>query len=160
MGVGNVGKSLQRFNPDKLNTYLSRDGGVTWAEVKKGPHIYEYGDHGGLIVMAPTSAPTSEVYYSYDEGLTWITQEISDEPIDVTNIIIEPYSISQQFIVYGTYNSENNTKAGGYLVTVDFKDLHEPQCKGANNPDDADSDFELWSPNDGRHGGDTKCFLG
>ena len=59
MGVGNVGKSLQRFNPDKLNTYLSRDGGVTWAEVKKGPHIYEYGDHGGLIVMAPTSAPTS-----------------------------------------------------------------------------------------------------
>ena len=35
-----------------MNTYLSRDGGLTWAEVKKGPYVYEFGDHGGLIVMA------------------------------------------------------------------------------------------------------------
>lgn len=55
LAVGNVGKNLNRFNADKLNTYLSRDGGLNWIEVKKGPYIYEYGDHGGLIVMAPTS---------------------------------------------------------------------------------------------------------
>ena len=35
-----------------MNTYLSRDGGLTWAEIKKGPYVYEFGDHGGLIVMS------------------------------------------------------------------------------------------------------------
>lgn len=35
-----------------MNTYLSRDGGLTWQEVMKGSYIYELGDHGGLIVMA------------------------------------------------------------------------------------------------------------
>ena len=111
--------------------------------------------------MAPTDKPTTEVLYTYDEGKTWISQQISDDPIDVTNIIIEPFSISQQFVVYGTYNREDeNSRAGGYLVTLDFKDLHEPQCRGAQNPDDADSDFETWTPYDGRHGENQKCFLG
>ena len=52
MAVGNLGQSLNRLHPDQINTYLSRDGGMTWEEVKKGSHIYEFGDHGGLIVMA------------------------------------------------------------------------------------------------------------
>lgn len=51
MGTGNIGKSL-KYRKDEINTYLSRDGGLTWAEVKKGSHIYEFADHGGLILMA------------------------------------------------------------------------------------------------------------
>jgi len=51
MAVGNVGKELDK-RVDRMNTYLSRDGGLTWSEVKKGSHIYEIGDHGGLIIMA------------------------------------------------------------------------------------------------------------
>ena len=47
MGVGNVGYELEKRRPDRINTYLSRDGGLTWNEVKKGAHIYEIGDHGG-----------------------------------------------------------------------------------------------------------------
>ena len=74
MAVGNVGNNLYRFKSDRLNTYLSRDGGINWMEVKKGPYIYEYGDHGGLIVMAPTNAPSTEVVYTFDEGQTWFTQ--------------------------------------------------------------------------------------
>merc|ERR1719272_1267646 len=42
---------------------------------------------------------------------------------------------------------------------MDFSGLHEPQCKGADNAGDDSSDFELWTPYDGRHG-DNKCFLG
>jgi hypothetical protein len=86
---------LDRNRPDRMNTYLSRDGGLNWVEVMKGSHIYELGDHGGLIVMAPNTEKTTEVVYSYDEGKTWHTMTISDTPIDVTNIIIEPESISQ-----------------------------------------------------------------
>lgn len=48
------------------------------------------------------------------------------------------------------------------IVTVDFNELHEPKCIGADRPGDEDSDFELWTPHDGRHGGDanSKCFMG
>lgn len=34
MGTGNVGKNLLH-RTDQINTYLSRDGGATWFEVKK-----------------------------------------------------------------------------------------------------------------------------
>jgi hypothetical protein len=71
MGVGNLGKQLNRVKADQLNTYLSRDGGITFIEVKKGPHIYELGDHGGLIVIAPTTQATTEVFYTWNEGKTW-----------------------------------------------------------------------------------------
>lgn len=71
MGVGNVGRKLQSHNIDKVSTYLSRDGGLTWAEVMRGSHIYEIGDHGGLIVMAPNLESTTEVVYSFNEGKTW-----------------------------------------------------------------------------------------
>ena len=36
----------------RLCTWLSSDGGVTWAEVGAGAYIYEYADWGGLVVMA------------------------------------------------------------------------------------------------------------
>lgn len=42
---------------------------------------------------------------------------------------------------------------------IDFSLLHEPQCRGADRPGDADSDYELWSPYDGRHGANN-CYLG
>ncbi len=44
-------------------------------------------------------------------------------------------------------------------MTLDFTNLHEPQCKGADRPGDESSDYELWTPYDGRHG-DNKCFMG
>ena len=95
MGVGNIGKELERVRADRVNTYLSRDGGVTFTEIRKGSHIYEFGDHGGLIVMAKNQEPAKEILYSFNEGKTWNELEISSTPIDITNIIIEPYSISQ-----------------------------------------------------------------
>jgi hypothetical protein len=54
---------------EELNTYFSRDGGHTWFEILKGSHIYEIGDHGGLIVFAPDDRPTGYILYSWDEGL-------------------------------------------------------------------------------------------
>ena len=42
---------------------------------------------------------------------------------------------------------------------VDFTQLHEPQCKGADIAGDPSSDYELWTPHDGRFG-ESKCFLG
>ena len=54
-----------------MSTYLSRDGGLNWDEVHKGPYIYELGDHGALIVMAKHIIATQDILYSYNEGKTW-----------------------------------------------------------------------------------------
>lgn len=165
LAVGNVGQRLDKTFSDHMSTYLSRDGGLSWAEVRKGPFIYELGDHGGLIVMAKHNQPTKEILYSFNEGKTWHELEISQTPIDITNIIIEPFSISQEFVVYGQIYEEGAADGStsptdrGIIVTIDFKGLHEPKCKGVDRPGQEDSDYELWTPYDGRHG-DTKCFMG
>lgn len=47
------------------------------------------------------------------------------------------------------------------MITLDFSELHEPKCKGVDQPGTDGSDFEKWSPHDdGRHGSTDKCFLG
>lgn len=106
MAVGNTGHELATRMPERINTYFSRDGGLNWAEVSKGAHIYEIGDHGALLVMAKNREPTKTIMYSYNEGKTWHELEISQVPIDITNIIIEPESVSQQFVVYGGFIPE------------------------------------------------------
>lgn len=51
LGTGNIGKYLTK-HADEINTFLSLDGGKTWKEIKKGSHIYDVGDHGGIIIIA------------------------------------------------------------------------------------------------------------
>lgn len=75
-----------------------------------GVHIYEIGDHGALIVIAKKNEPTTEIEFSWDEGDSWETLSISTRPVYVENIIIEPNSISQQFMVYGTYALKNEVE--------------------------------------------------
>jgi len=73
-------------------------------------------------------------------------------------------------VVYGVESAEDlldediefdfyDEDSKGVVFTLDFTNLHEPQCKGIEMAGDAASDYELWSPFDGRHGRD-KCFMG
>lgn len=98
LASGNLGKKL---HGETNNLYISRDGGLTWRSVKPGTWIYEIGDHGALIVAAKINEPVTEIEFSWDEGESWEAIGISEKPIIVQNIIIEPNSLSQQFIVYG-----------------------------------------------------------
>jgi len=152
MATGSLGTHLHE-RMGEINTYLSRDAGLTWMEVAKGSHIYEYGDHGGLIVMAFDEGPTDHVLYSWDEGLNWKPFYFGDEKIEVENVIIEPTATSIKFIVYG-YKSDKD----GVLISLDFNSLHQSECKGVDSPGDEDSDYELWTPSDGRLDG--KCLMG
>ena len=173
LGTGNIGNRLTE-NDSQKSLYLSRDGGLNWRMIKNGVHIYEIGDHGALIVIAEKNTPTKKISFSWDEGDSWDSLTISEHPLFVENIIIEPNSISQQFMVYGTYAEETTLDGeevegfdsvslekgnSAFLVYVDFSQLHEPQCKGVDNAGADDSDYELWTPHDGRFG-DSKCFLG
>jgi hypothetical protein len=155
IGNGSIGHYLSTEN-DKISTFLSRDGGLNWFEIKKGSHIYEIGDHGALILIADDRNPSSEIFYSWDEGLSFEPLKISEEPFMIKNIIMEPTSTSQHFIIYGEYKNKGVSK--GVVIGVDFSGLHEPQCRNPDTPDTAESDYEKWSPNDGRVG--TSCLMG
>ncbi len=76
MATGSVGGQLE-FNVGLINTYFSRDGGHEWYEVAKGSHIYEFGDHGAIVVMANDEKETSSVSYSWNEGLSWHSFQFS-----------------------------------------------------------------------------------
>ncbi|CAG9473822.1 sortilin, putative [Plasmodium vivax] len=151
MGTGNVGSHL-RYESDEVNTFLSRDGGVTWMEAHKGPYIYEYGDHGGLIVMADDLRKTNQIVFSWNEGQSWFDFELGQFSIDVDNIVAEPNSSSVEFLVYGTRNDV------GVLYHLDFNALGQPLCKGLWAADSVSSDYETWSPTSGSFS--DKCILG
>jgi hypothetical protein len=59
MGVGNVGTHLKSY--DESDTFLTRDAGRTWKVIRKGPHLYEFGDHGGLLVLVDDRSPVDHV---------------------------------------------------------------------------------------------------
>ncbi|KAH8585131.1 sortilin [Cryptosporidium sp. chipmunk genotype I] len=151
LGTGNVGSYLS-FDHDDINTYMSRDGGLTWQEVHKGAFIYELGDFGGLIVMANDLKHTNQVIFSWNEGLSWYDFELGNKPLQVDNILIEPNSSSMEFLLYGSRGKS------GVLYHLDFNTLGQVQCVGAATPDKPDSDYETWSPYDGRNS--EKCMLG
>ena len=67
----------------------------------------------------------------------------------------------EQYIDEYTDDTQLNIEKGNeaFLVYVDFSQLHEPQCKGVDVAGSPDSDYELWTPHDGRFG-ENKCFLG
>lgn len=94
LATGNLGRRLTS-NDSPKNLYISRDGGLTWKSTKPGSYIYEIGDHGALIVIAKKNQPTTEIEFSWDEGLTWESLKISDKSMYIENIIIEPNSVSQ-----------------------------------------------------------------
>jgi len=95
MAVGTIGDKLDFDKGARRGTFLSRDGGLNWSEVAKIPLIYEFGDHGGLLVAAPNTQSTTQIRYSWNEGKTWTKLKVSDAAIFIDNIIIEPKSTSQ-----------------------------------------------------------------
>lgn len=52
LSTGNVGDFL-RYEKSQVNTFMSRDGGITWKEVFKGSTRYTFADSGGIVVAMP-----------------------------------------------------------------------------------------------------------
>jgi len=158
MAAGNVGQRLS-YKPVESNTYLSRDGGLTWSEVRKGVHIYEFGNHGAVLVMAEVNQATNMVIYSLDEGKSWKTLHLDTEAFNVTNILIEPTAVSTDFVAFGSRNGK------GVIYRLDFDALDWPPCHKDSEPGHPGSDYETWIPSDGTQhacprGSSCECLLG
>ncbi|CAK9014215.1 unnamed protein product [Durusdinium trenchii] len=142
-----------QFEPEETSTFFSRDGGLTWVEAHKGAFIYEFGDHGGLIVMADDLKKTGEVIFTWNEGESWYDFKVTNTPFEVDNIITEPNLTSTTFVMFGTRED-----GAGVLYYLKFDSLQFPACRGSGFADSVSSDYETWTASDGR--GAERCMLG
>jgi len=168
MAVGNAGRHLDRA-ADALCTWMSRDGGATWADVAPRASIYEFGDHGGLLAMArhEVDGPAESLSFSSDQGACWHEVRLA-EAIDVQNIRIEPRGASHVFIVHGKACRRSPThqacgwEAGGSggggpasppgrMYVLDVRSLMGPDWRECGA-----SDYERWAPAAAAGG----CLLG
>lgn len=126
MGVGNTGEYLRPYSDG--NTYVSDDAGLTWREALKGPHKYEFGDQGSILVAVKDQYDdfTNKIQYSLNHGKDW-------EKVDL-GMLVRPLqltttqdSTSLKFVLEAISEEVNNPK--GYIIAIDFDGMHESQCK-------------------------------
>ncbi|KAG9240971.1 hypothetical protein BJ878DRAFT_429139 [Calycina marina] len=131
MGIGNTGTSLKPYKEGNL--YVSDDAGATWFKGLDGPHKYEFGDQGSILVAIADDGLTDEVKYSINHGKDWkpVKLESKIKPLQITTT---KDSTSLKFIVEAVEDKRDNPK--GFIIALDFDDLHEGKCK--------DSDIIDW----------------
>ncbi|KAJ7679781.1 vacuolar protein sorting/targeting protein 10 [Mycena rosella] len=150
IAVGNVGESLASY--DQSNTFLSRDAGLTWEEVRKDPYMWEFGDSGSILVMAREGTPTDRVLFSTNEGLHWREYRFTSKKMHVQSIVTIPSATSRRFVLIGNFPSSYKST----VIHLDFTSLTSKQCViDVNDP--GHDDFELWSPTDGQR---DQCLFG
>ncbi|KAK7203460.1 hypothetical protein BZA70DRAFT_282547 [Myxozyma melibiosi] len=153
IGVGNVGPQLTTYGEG--NTYLTRDAGLTWAEIKKGTFMWEYGDQGSIIVLVASPVPTNTLQYTFDEGSTWQELQFNDELVTVADISTVPSDTSRKFLIHAHPQASYGDKT--LMIHVDFTGTTATKCK-IDTKNAKNDDFELWTP--AKTPGDTSCLFG
>ncbi|KAL8873683.1 MAG: hypothetical protein Q9174_000888 [Haloplaca sp. 1 TL-2023] len=146
MAVGNVGEHLTERSEKTSDTFITRDGGIVWTAVKKGNYMWEYGDQGSIIVIVRDTVATDEVFYSLDEGKTWIPYKFSNKKVHVAILSTVPSDNSLNFLLWG---QEEDSDSDIVTFNLDFSQIKErqEQCNlDENNPESPDSDYFLWEP--------------
>ncbi|CZS88800.1 hypothetical protein WAI453_010608 [Rhynchosporium graminicola] len=130
LGVGNTGKHLKGVSD--ANLYVSDDAGLNWKKALDGPHKYEFGDQGSILV-AIKEGFHKEVRYSLDHGKSWEKMDLPEKirPIQLTTL---QDATSLKFLLEGVAEGEDGKS--GHLVVLNFDDMHESQCK--------EDDMEKW----------------
>ncbi|KAG6003524.1 hypothetical protein E4U21_001924 [Claviceps maximensis] len=146
MGNGNTGKSLGHFK--EANLYVSDDAGSTWKKARDGPHKYEFGDSGSILVAIKDSdtANIKDFSYSLDHGENWkqvsLPDKLSIKPIVLTTT---QDSTSVKFLLLGE-KDENY-----HIIAVNFDGIKERTCE--------DKDMEDWHARTDKDGNPT-CVMG
>lgn len=150
MANGNTGEYLKPYSEAHL--YISDDAGMHWLEGPQGPHKYEFGDQGNVLVAIHDSdkPDVGEIKYSLDHGKTWkpqaLPQGLKIKPWVLTTT---PDATSLKFILTGQTGDELAPKF--QIITIDFEGLHERTCgKG---------DMEDWWARVDENGEPT-CLMG
>jgi photosystem II stability/assembly factor-like uncharacterized protein len=141
IGVGNVGEKLTSFNDG--STFMTRDGGLTWKEIKKGVYQWEYGDSGSIIALVDDQFNTNILYYSLDEGNSWNEYQFTEEKVKVDDIVTIPSDNSKKFLLITRSDSSKGSESKTF--GIDFENIFNRACVLDLNHPDSD-DFEYWTP--------------
>ncbi|KAM5355941.1 hypothetical protein ACJ41O_002587 [Fusarium nematophilum] len=146
MGNGNTGKSLGAFKD--ANLYVSPNAGVTWKQALEGPHKYEFGASGTILVAIKDSetADIDKVSYSLDYGDKWESIALpKDLKIKPALLTTTQDSTSLKFLLIG---EKDRTF---HMIVLDFEGLEKPTCE--------DKDMEPWNARVDDKGNPT-CIMG
>ncbi|KAJ8324131.1 vacuolar protein sorting/targeting protein PEP1 [Batrachochytrium dendrobatidis] len=162
MGVGNVGSYLKDFTDG--DTFITHDGGRTWTEIVKEAHMFEFGDHGGIIVLVNDEVYTDTIKYSVDGGLTIHQIRIGDiagvgsgGKIRVSNILTDPSGTTSKMVVMGKLRDGANASVSFATLHLDFDTIWPRKCV-INHDNPSKSDYEGWNPSLLQPGGG--CLFG
>jgi hypothetical protein len=144
MGVGNTGGHLEEYSKGDL--YVSDNAGLTWRKALKGPHRFEFGDQGGVIMAVADGGKTDEVKYSIDHGKEWETIKLKDK-IRPMYVISTPDSTSLKFLLVGLDAEDKKV----FMTFIDFDGLHEREC--------GSGDLEEWTARLDEKG-EPDCLMG
>ncbi|WAR25468.1 SORT-like protein [Mya arenaria] len=137
----------QMADDDSIHSMITYNQGADWQKIKqpegapckddkkslKGPHHYQIGDHGGLLVAVSRDEPSPNVIkFSTDEGNCWSEYKFTDKLLNFTGLLTEPLGKSSVVMLWG-YVAE--TKKWEVHI-IDFKDLINKKC--------TDLDYEIW----------------
>ena len=68
--AGNLGSTLSS-STWRTRLYFSRDGGFTWAEVRRGLYEFQFAALGSIVVAVQKRSYVRNVLWSCNEGATW-----------------------------------------------------------------------------------------
>ncbi|KUJ08524.1 Oligoxyloglucan reducing end-specific cellobiohydrolase [Mollisia scopiformis] len=150
VGTGNVGEFLT--TKKDADTFMTSDAGVNWKFVKKGMYMWEFGDQGSIVVIVKEREPTKEVFYSLDEGDSWVPYNFAESEVTIDDITTVPSDNSRNFLLWGQDGS-------GKLITfnLDFSGLTDQQCELDEGNVNA-GDYYLWTPKHPKQ--DDDCLFG
>ncbi|KAL2695743.1 hypothetical protein AAEP93_003836 [Penicillium crustosum] len=132
LALGNVGEHLT--SAAEADTYLTRDGGITWTQVKKGQYMWEFGAAGSVIVLVSDRKATKVVHYTLDEGTSWHEFQFAEKEMVIDDISTVPSDTSKNFLLWGTDGGKRVT------ITLDFSGIWSRDCN------DDENDYYNWSP--------------
>ncbi len=147
MGVGNTGDKLKPY--EDCDTYISDDAGLTWRKTRDGPHKYEFGDQGAVLVAIADKKFTNQLAYSINHGQSWEYVEL-DEKIRVSQLTTTSDSTTLKFLLLGQTEGESDDKPYRVLA-IDFEGMHERKC--------GEDDLERWCARKDDKG-ECDCLMG
>jgi photosystem II stability/assembly factor-like uncharacterized protein len=146
MGNGNTGKYLREFAEADL--FVSDDAGLTWTKALEGPHKYEFGDTGSILLAISDSAreDVGEFKYSLDHGKNWDSVSLPDDlKVRPAVLTTTQDSTSLKFLLIGVSDELY------YTIAIDFEGLDKRTCES--------KDMEDWHARIDEDGNPT-CVMG
>ncbi|CCF57276.1 hypothetical protein KAFR_0C02830 [Kazachstania africana CBS 2517] len=167
VSIGTV-SGTSEVDPNDQQTFISRDGGLTWQLIFKFPTLCETGDMGNVIIAVPFNPdedgdPESEIYYSLDHGHTWAEYQLQEPIIPFEIVSTTPDGSGVKFILNGFDLANNMLTMTNFIYTIDFTDAFDKKTCGKN-------DYERWDLAEGkcvngmkynymRRNKDAKCLI-